>query len=114
MNLDLLLVHLAELSRVVALNDGWGGVTNAATVSTVSCFLHGADARKLSPAGDVLALDFEMWLSPATSVAVNDAVANVTAPDGTVLLERGRIVSVKRHHHPVLGFLATQARIVRD
>ena len=114
MDLDALLVHHAQLARVTSVNDGWGDVTNATTVATVSCFLHGVDRRRLSSTGELVKLDFELWLTPAASVAVNDAVSTVTDRDGTLLLTRGRIVAVQRHSHPRLGEIATKAEITSD
>ena len=114
MDLDALLVHRAQLARVTSVNDGWGGVTNATTVATVSCFLHGVDRRRLSSTGELVKLDFDLWLTPAASVAVNDSVSAVTDQDGALLLSRGRIVTVQRHSHPTLGRIATKVEITSD
>ena len=113
MDLSRTLIHRAQLERVSNTNDGWGGVEHT-SAATVSCFLQGVDVRRVASAGQEIQVDFEVWVSASTSIAVNDAVRAVVAPDGETLLDSGRVVSVQRHVHPTRGAIATRALIVRN
>jgi len=113
MHLSRTLLHLAQLKRISSANNGWGDVDPTSPV-TVSCFLHGSDSRRLDPNGQEVQVDCEMWVSPSTSIAVNDAVETVTSQDGDTLLAAGRVVAVERHDHPTLGEIATRALLVRN
>ena len=112
MNLSSILTHQAQLRRVASANNGWGDAERTSAVTT-ACFLHGAHERRRSKTGQALDADFQMWVTPPTSVVVGDAVENVVNRDGTTLLASGRVVDVRAHEHPTQGSIATRALIVR-
>ena len=113
MDLTHTLVHLAQLKRQSSGNDGWGQPVMT-TAATVSCFLHGSDARRVGKDGQTIQADYEMWVTPTTSIAINDTVAAVTTPGGDTLLTSGRVIDVQRHDHPTMGGIATRALVVRN
>ena len=113
MNLPHSLIHRAQIKRQSSANDGWGGMTPTSAV-TISCFAYGADKREETQGGYTQPVDFEMWVSPTTSIAVNDTVESIVTPSGQTILASGIVIDMTLHDHPTLGEIARRALLARS